>query len=826
MRNIKIFFLVIIISIFISGKLFSQIYRWYSVNLGTTQKLNSISSLYITGNNGTLFYSPTGTIPWASITSGTPNNLLCDFSLTGTKFIGGSNGVILKSTTSQTTFQVVQTVTSNDIRSINLTVAGTTARYVAVGSNGTLLYSTNTGTNWSLVPQVISDNLNYVLFGNMQQRKFGWIAADNGKILRTTNSGDNWTVVNTGFAGNLKSMYYVDSLKIFAVGSGGLIIKTTNGGLNWASLSIPTSADLNAIHFHSFPGNGSMKNGYIAGNNGTILRTIDSGKTWTPNISNTIQNLNSIIALDNELALAVGDNGTLMQRKSDPLYHPLQTFTPNNINTFIKSWGIFNQNTDVQNQAGLQWPAGSNNYMIFTSGLTIAAMVNSELLMAAGSYRGEYLPGYVNSSGQFETNDNMKIYRVSKSDVPLESYDWMNWGLMVPFGAPYVDVNGNFQYDPLVDTPGVKNASQTVFCVMTDANPSSHTLGEGFGGGTEPLNAELRLTAWGYNFDPLKDAMFYKWDIINKSSSDWNGTHFTIYSEGEVGDPNDNYSGCDTLRDMSYMYNGDNEDAEYGVAPPAVGTMFLRTPGNFGMTSSARFSYGASATPCEYDPNGEPQGAYNFMRGFKKDLTPWVIPNTNPPQITKFNYSGDPQENLGWTEFKGSVENCGGNLTGFTTPINNKGPRKQIHSSGNDNQTIHPNQKVTLVIAQLIAKGDTYLNSVTKLKQYADQIKSFYETVNIKNISGVVPSSFELFQNYPNPFNPNTTISFNLPRAEFLKLRVFDITGKEIAILINQQMDLGAYKITWNGARFSSGVYFYKLETPNFTDTKKMVLVK
>jgi photosystem II stability/assembly factor-like uncharacterized protein len=825
MKNLKIFYFALTLSIFISGNLFAQIYRWYPVNLGTTQKLNSISSFYITGNNGTLFYSPTGTIPWTSINSGTPNNLLCDFSLAGTKFIGGSNGVILKSTTSQTTFQVIQTATSNEIRSINFTPVGMTARYVAVGSNGTILYSTNTGTNWSLVPQVIPDNLNYVLFGNMQQRKFGWIAADNGKILRTTNSGDNWFVVNTGFLGNIKSLYYFDSLKVFAVGSGGLAIKTSNGGLNWTSLNISVSSDLNSIHFYSYPGNGSMEKGFIVGSNGTILRTIDSGKTWTPNISNTTQNLNGVVALHYELALAVGDNGTLMQRKSDPLYHPLQPFTPNNINTFIKSWGIFNQNTDMQNQAGLQWPAGSNNYMIFTSGLTIAAKVNNELRMMAGSYRGECLPGYVNSSGQFETNDDMKIYRVSKTDVPTENHDWMNWGLMVPFGAPYTDVNGNFQYDPLVDTPGVKNASQTIFCVMTDANPSSHTSGEGFGGGTAPLKAEIKLTAWGYNFDPLKDAVFYKWDITNKSSSAWDSTYFMIFNDPDVGDASDDYIGSDTLRDLYYAYNADNTDPEYGKAPPAVGTMFLRTPENLGMTSTNFMVNTSSAPPCESDPNGEPQGAYNFMKGFKKDLSPWIVPRTNPLQTTKYVYSGDPETNQGWTEFKGRVENCGG-LNGGVYDVNPPGDRRQMMSTGSGNLTIQLNQKVTLVIAQLIAKDATHLRSVTKLKQYADQIKSFYETVGIENISGVVPSSFELMQNYPNPFNPNTTIRFNLPRAEFVKLRIFDITGREIALLINQQMDLGAYKIDWIASRFSSGVYFYKLETANFTDTKKMVLLK
>lgn len=819
MKNIKTLFLALTLVLFLTNNLFSQLHRWYPVSLGTTQNLNSVSSLYISGNNGTVFYKPSNTIPWTSVSSGTTNNLLCDYNQTGIKFIGAANGVILR-ISSITNFQVVNTGTSNEIRSIGMTLIGSVIRYTAVGTNGMMQYSTNLGANWNQITPVISDNLNSIVFGTNAQRKYGWIAADNGKIMLTTNYGDNWNIVNTGFTNNLKSIYFLDSLKGFAVGSGGIALRTTNGGWNWTNLNLPVTSDLNSISFNS-------NSGYIAGNNGLIMRTSNTGNSWTINISGTSQNLNSIVATENENAYAVGNNGIFLERKGDPLYHPLRQFRPNNIRTYVKTSGIFNQNTDLLNRPGFEWPFGSGNYSIYTSGLTIAAMVNNELRMAAASYTGEYKPGYINSNGQFVTNDSIiKIYIVSKSDTANLNQDWMNWGAVVPFGAPYTDVNGNFQYDPLIDTPGVKNASQTIFCVMSDANPQSHTSDEGFGGGTPPLNAEIRLTAWGYNTEPFDNALFYKWDIINKSSVSWNATHFSIYNDGELGDPNDNYLGCDTLRDLSFVYNGDNEDADYGVSPPAVGTMFLRTPENLGMTSMTYHVRGGGAAPppCIIEADN-PVKAYNYMRGFKNDMSPFLIPNTTPPQITKYVYSGDPETNQGWTEAKGSVDNCNGQ-TGTTINVNPPGIRRQIMSTGADNLSIQPNQKITIVAAQFIERFATNLRSVTKLKETANLIKSFYETVDVKNISGVVPSTFELFQNYPNPFNPNTVIKFNLPKAEFVKLRVFDITGREIAVLLNQKMDIGAYKLEWNGTGFSSGVYFYKLETANFTDTKKMVLLK
>ncbi len=90
----------------------------------------------------------------------------------------------------------------------------------------------------------------------------------------------------------------------------------------------------------------------------------------------------------------------------------------------------------------------------------------------------------------------------------------------------------------------------------------------------------------------------------------------------------------------------------------------------------------------------------------------------------------------------------------------------------------------------------------------------------------VVVNNYELSQNYPNPFNPSTKISFNLPTREFVKLKVYDITGKLVSTLINDELSSGSHFVDFNGVNLSSGIYFYALSTPNFSETKKMILVK
>lgn len=89
-----------------------------------------------------------------------------------------------------------------------------------------------------------------------------------------------------------------------------------------------------------------------------------------------------------------------------------------------------------------------------------------------------------------------------------------------------------------------------------------------------------------------------------------------------------------------------------------------------------------------------------------------------------------------------------------------------------------------------------------------------------------IAKGYSLNQNYPNPFNPSTTIKFTLPKADYVQLAVYDISGREAALLINCNMPKGGHTYEFDASKLSSGVYFYTLKTPAFTETKRMVLVK
>lgn len=96
----------------------------------------------------------------------------------------------------------------------------------------------------------------------------------------------------------------------------------------------------------------------------------------------------------------------------------------------------------------------------------------------------------------------------------------------------------------------------------------------------------------------------------------------------------------------------------------------------------------------------------------------------------------------------------------------------------------------------------------------------------IGNSNNQVPDKFKLYQNYPNPFNPSTVISFRLSVVSDVILKVYDVMGREVQTLVNEKLQAGSYDITFDGSKSESGIYFYQITAGDFTETRKMLLIK
>jgi hypothetical protein len=117
-------------------------------------------------------------------------------------------------------------------------------------------------------------------------------------------------------------------------------------------------------------------------------------------------------------------------------------------------------------------------------------------------------------------------------------------------------------------------------------------------------------------------------------------------------------------------------------------------------------------------------------------------------------------------------------------------------------------------------------NAVQSHLRHGDHLGDCEDNKSIMGPENGTPDKYELHANYPNPFNPVTSIRFDLPKSSFSKLVIYDVLGKEIVILVNEQLPAGTYNIDWDASEYSSGVYYYWLYAGEFTETHKMILIK
>ena len=160
-------------------------------------------------------------------------------------------------------------------------------------------------------------------------------------------------------------------------------------------------------------------------------------------------------------------------------------------------------------------------------------------------------------------------------------------------------------------------------------------------------------------------------------------------------------------------------------------------------------------------------------------------------------------------------------------------------------QTVNSNPSFFTMPVQV--KFNTSLGDTTVTLFNNQQVQNFQFEINgdpqsisfdpgnwiLKTLQGVtevddaaIPREYSLEQNYPNPFNPSTKINFKLPQKEFVTVKVFNILGKEVAILINEQKEAGKHEVDFDASGLNSGVYFYRIDAGTFVETKKMILMK
>jgi hypothetical protein len=345
----------------------------------------------------------------------------------------------------------------------------------------------------------------------------------------------------------------------------------------------------------------------------------------------------------------------------------------------------------------------------------------------------------------------------------------------------------------------------------------------------------MHRTVWGYNVSgALGNTIFASTLIINKSGAPVDSMFFVQWSDPDLGDAGDDFAGCDIQRNLGFVYNGLNSDPVYGVEVPAVGYALVQGPiiktgnprdtaifrlnhrkgyRNREMTASAIGVCGNAAYACPPAPGvGADIQWYRIMNGTGAVTDQqYIDPTTNQP--TKFVVSGDPATGQGWVDGTFGLTPGDRNLSLSTGPFS---------LANGDSQEI--------VIASIVGVGADRISSINVLKQNTDVVQTMFngllQVPTPPTPPEVIPAAFSLSQSYPNPFNLTARIQFTIANSEFTILNVYDMLGREVSVLVNEERDAGFYEVRFDGLNLPSGVYFYRLQAGDFSQTKKLVLLR
>ena len=507
----------------------------------------------------------------------------------------------------------------------------------------------------------------------------------------------------------------------------------------------------------------------------------------------------------------------------------------------------------ILNNGGLFWrlepqvyevPKGSGLNSIFTSSIWIVGQVGGQLRAAATRYgEWEFWPGPLDQDGnppadclpydrvwEIRTRDLQQYLDTGAISDNLRLWPW-------ELGAPVVDGDGNPSNYNLAggDLPELLG-DQRLWWIMNDRG-NEHSSSR-----TEPLGLEVHASAHAFTHPGfVGDITFYHHKLIYRNERRLTDAYYTLFADTDLGDFSDDYIGSDSLLHMGYTYNSDDFDgggSGYGAAPPALGFTFLDTPdapidgldndrdGEIdepGEMIGATSVLGGSIEIHEYP---QPEILYNFMQGkWQNGLpvyeglwgqgTPWTT--DAPRKTTTFMFSGDPVTRAFWTEL--NMDDAGNALT--------TGDRKFIVTTGPF--SMMPGDTIDIRFAIVWARGRDHLDSVTILKERTSGLhrfsESFYTFRPVATQSKPPLSNFLLGfdQNHPNPFTQTTSLRYSLPEPLPVRLSVYDVLGREVAVLVDAAQEPGIYSVDFDARGLPAGLYIARIQMGFLQYTKRMV---
>lgn len=796
--------------------------------------------------------------------------------------------ILIQSSAALLFLLVVYSAASQSIRAVNFQGAGwvTAVKYTSNGSRlyartdvGGVFRSDNGGASWQFISNYAvtlsglyiqglaihpsNNNTIYIACG------VSYRPTDEGRgIWKTTDGGTTWShvLLNVNFSGNDAIRWggeciVLDPVNpeiIYAGGRGSGIHKSTNGGASWSVFAPANIITGNISTLTIRPGTSGNSAELWAGSEGNagVWRSTNAGVNW-------VQLRNSAEVEGVVFRIAVKTDGTAFVAFNESLSRY------NGVWTTIPGFG------GAGNLAAVHFMGSENriiasrmNYTRLSNdgGQSFPQILPMTLLgpLPKHSYNWSVVDWARNHFMQNPANSNE--WYMSGGFGCLKSNDaGLNWryatdGINIPvmYRTHFHLTNSNYVFLPMGDltmgritdggTSGeltdyafysfniLQDFSNATAVLTTSANPNKNYIvgGNIYAGEVSGIyvtnNNGLNYTKVITSGLPTGQNR----PIINGVASDVNENQLIVFVGGD-------YSNAGTIGGLYWSSNGgqsftkSNGIAQNIIAPGVFYSNYGLAKDPFNGTK--RYGYFEGDGGGFYESNDEGRNwvlKSNVLTGYKPAGTLCVHPSTQNLFYAAISFyglfrstdGGSSWSNLsGWesawqVDSRSSIITAFGKRTGDTYD--------KIYKSTNAGTSW-----------DVINAGQFKLPNTTSLTINPYNINQLWIgttgngtfifdglTIGIHNISTEVPGSFTLEQNYPNPFNPSTKFRFLLPQASHVRCSVYDALGKEVDVPVNEHLAPGTYEVDFDGSAYSGGVYFYRLQAGEFTEVRKMVLIK
>jgi photosystem II stability/assembly factor-like uncharacterized protein len=593
-----------------------------------------------------------------------------------------------------------------------------------------------------------------------------WIVGENGLLLFSSDGGQTWVEQPTAINQTLYGIDMQSDGVGIAVGAMGTIVRTTDAGAHWSSVATPTGAYLISVSF------GSSTTAVTVGTGGTILRTTTGGVSWDSIPSGTTQDLFDVQFISPSKAIAIGSSGYILRSTNAGKNWEKQS-SGTNANLFSLSF--------IDSLNGFVSGIGPTLLKTINGGsawtpLSFSSTQSSGLY---GVFFADSMHGcVVGDTRIFSTEDGGQVWQVADSLDRSATRSSLN-KLRGVAGQRMLLLGSS----SLVVTSSDNGVTWTDYSntLPSSVFHESRNIVATIPGGTRQA-IECVLVA---HYDSYSDNPFVSAPGANDNAT---GTAAVM----EAARICSGYRFASTLKlvavsgeelgllgSQHYVEAARNENRNIKgvVNADMLGCPFSGDTLNFGVESF--YNRNRLVDSCI---------AYNQRYGIGLHIITGVdsVGESDHASFARYGYDA--------------------------VMLSESGEYKYVHTQ-NDLATALNFGLVRRAAQLIIAAG----------AELADVIGRATE---VERASNSQPKQFVLHQNYPNPFNPTTEIHFSIAKLSIVNLRIFDLLGREVATLVNEQRPVGDYSVKWEAGNLPSGVYFCRLQAGSYSETRKLVLLR